>query len=749
MGSQHSHTLLASSLLAAFASVAQAWTPGTGHEADTSGFTVNTQSRTDVISFWHSVYRQSEGYEDRVNWTGSIVSGNPGTTSAAFKGDVERRINYYRAMAGMSANISVSNTSLAFTGGNGPSAPAGTTKQAAAQAAAFMLSCNSGQYRPGGGVATGAHNPHNPPSSWFCASQTARNGAFHSNLAVGHYGPGAIDAYIRENSPAGGGTENNDVGHRRWILYSRIQEMSTGDVIRTPSGNAPYFSANALYVSGNLLPPPASNTFVAWPNAGFFPQPILPERWSLSYPGADFSSASVTVTNSANSPVPTTVVSRTATYADNTLVWKLNTAPPSATTADQTYHITVSNILVGGSPRSHSYSITIINPDRLLETVTLRGSTSPPDTGADYFFSTVPQASAYRMQVSRKIHGTWAEGAEDATASNIEDGTSASYNLRTTTAAMAGAKGFHLGLTAANPALQYVRLDRQVIPASNSELKFHFRKRRMSPATRAKVEILAPGSETWTELWSLAGDGGWSNGFTAQAVPLSAYAGQIVQIRFSVGQETPGTLWPADDPSWGHFNGIHIDSIHITGDDMELSNPTETDYPPTATRATLDTTTAGNSPGRLLDTSATYILRLRAKIGSHWFPYAPPLEVTPVPAASLGTYQLWLRSRYPVIGGVEEDYDRDGIDNGLERVFGSNPMDSTDAASPLAAALTGDYLEISRTVIPGASVEAEYSHTLAPGSWHPATVTITGNTATAKAPAGPKGCYIRWKTAAP
>ncbi|NCF12407.1 MAG: hypothetical protein GWP68_03380 [Verrucomicrobiaceae bacterium] len=57
---------------------------------------MDTQSRNDVISFWHSVYSESEGYENRLGWTGSIGNNEPGSTSAAFKNDVERRINYYR-----------------------------------------------------------------------------------------------------------------------------------------------------------------------------------------------------------------------------------------------------------------------------------------------------------------------------------------------------------------------------------------------------------------------------------------------------------------------------------------------------------------------------------------------------------------------------------------------------------------------------------------------------------------------------
>ncbi len=753
MGSQHTHTLLTSSLLAAFASLAQAWTPGIGHEADTSGFTVNTQSRNDVISFWHSVYRQSEGYEDRINWTGSIGSGNPGTTSAAFKDDIERRINYYRAMAGMNANIFVSPSSLTISDNSGHNAPAGTTKQTAAQAAAFMLSCNSDEFRTGGGVATGAHSPHDPPASWIFDSQTARNGAYFSNLAVGHYGPGAIDAYMRENDRTGASVKNSKVAHRRWILYSRRKEVSTGDVTLTPSGTAPYYAANALYVIGDLLPPPADNTFIAWPSAGFFPEPILPEPWSLSYPGADFGPATVSITNAAGTPVATTVLSRNASYGDNTLVWKLDTPPPSAATEDQTYHVTVSNIFVGGSPRSHSYSVTIINPNRLLQATNLNGSDNPPDTGARYFFTPVDKAVEYEFNVTRQTAATWIESAEDDTAANITDNTASNYDLRASHSwptnyggnYFTSGKSFRLAFpdNVTVPEQSFI-INRNILPHNGATVNYSLRRGYMQSSTNLAIQSSTDGGASWTTLASHSGNasGEPDNRFSnlTTSIPESS---NTVLIRFLFFRNAGAAVYDVTTYP-GYPMGIFIDNISFTNCD-ELVSLGQTTVPSSADYATLDATSAGGP----LVAGQGYIIRARARIGNHWFPYSIPRKVTPVAANTLSPYELWFRGHYPTIGGFNDDYDQDGIDNGLERIFGSNPMDSTDAASPLAATLTGNYLEISRTVIPGTSVEAEYSHTLAPGSWHPATVTITGNTATAKAPASPKGCYIRWKTATP
>jgi len=169
---------------------ANAWFPGVGNESDTTGFIVDTESRNDVISFWNCVYMESEGFE----------SLSP--TSTDFKNDVQRRINYYRAMAGMTASIDLTSTSTVVSDSGTPSnaqVNANTTKQAAAEAAAAMLSANTSEFFNNGGVANGSDNPHNPPLSWISDPNIARNGAFHSNLAIGLYGPGAIDAYISED----------------------------------------------------------------------------------------------------------------------------------------------------------------------------------------------------------------------------------------------------------------------------------------------------------------------------------------------------------------------------------------------------------------------------------------------------------------------------------------------------------------------------------------------------------------------
>jgi len=392
MGSPLTCTVLAFLLSASLIDHVHAWTPGVGGESATSDFTVDRQSRNDVISFYHAVYKQSEGYESRIDWTGT-----PGTTSLAFKGDVQRRINYYRAMAGLKADIDMTSTSEVYIKADDPVDPppaTTTTKEAATQAAAYMISKNGA-------------SSHNPPSNWTDDGSVARNGAWHSVLTLGLYGPGAIDAYIYED------LLNLEVGHRRWIFYSRLLEVATGDVTASGGDQA----ANALYVVSDELRVEPEYKYVAWPSEGFVPEPVLfgTKLWSLSYRGADFASATVTMTDASGANISVTKQPVASGFGDATMVWKpADGVISSAEAADQTYHVTVSGILINDESQDYSYTVTIINPNRLLEYPTLAGSVNPPDSGAKYFFDPIEGADEYRLKISLLEPAVWVESGDDA-----------------------------------------------------------------------------------------------------------------------------------------------------------------------------------------------------------------------------------------------------------------------------------------------------------------------------------------------
>ena len=273
-----------------------------------------------------NAYMASEGVP--IGWTGNLDSCTPGTTSPAYRAAVVQRINYYRSMAGVPGIITLNDT-----------------YNQKAQAAALMMSRNN------------ALN-HTPPSSWQCYSDDGSAGAGSSNLALGASGPGAINLYMRDN----GG--NTAVGHRRWVLYPQTQQMGTGDIPSTSGHSA----ANSLVIfdsHGADARPATREPYVAWPPPGYVPYPVVYARWSFSYAGADFSSATV----SMSSGVSNLSVAKSTPqngYGENTLVWiplGLNDSSlwPKPT-ADTIYHVTVNNVIISGTPHSFSYDVTIFDP---------------------------------------------------------------------------------------------------------------------------------------------------------------------------------------------------------------------------------------------------------------------------------------------------------------------------------------------------------------------------------------------------
>jgi hypothetical protein len=158
------------------------------------------------------------------------------------------------------------------------------------------------------------------------------------------------------NSAAAAGSNNQAVGHRRWILYPKLAVIGSGDA-GDNSNTARY--GNAMYVIGGfttrtILP------FVAWPAQGYFPYQTLPssKRWSFSVDQADFSSATVMVTGPDG--IVTVVLEPLFNgYADNTLVFLVDVFGRPA--EDANYSVTVTYKMDGLSTSS-TYNVIVYDP---------------------------------------------------------------------------------------------------------------------------------------------------------------------------------------------------------------------------------------------------------------------------------------------------------------------------------------------------------------------------------------------------
>jgi uncharacterized protein YkwD len=659
-----------------------AWLPGPASPGAVDGFTVDTSSRRDVLAFHNCVFAASEGYAARVAYTGNISTCTPGATAAAFKEDVRRRVNYYRALSGLPADITFN-----------------AVNSSKCQEAALMMSANSAL-------------SHAPPSDWFCYTANGFAGAAASNLALGNYGPGAIDAYLRDD-----GANNLAVGHRRWLLYTRAREMGTGDV---PPVSTSY-SANATWVIGNFKPAAAA-AFVAWPHAGFIPAPLVPARWSLSYPGATFNAASVTMTING-SPVATSVVSNNAlNMGDNTLVWE-PAGLPALVTGDVSCVVNVTGI-GGGGPAARNYTVTIFNPDVLGESVTIAGTSTPSMTGQTYSFNSIAQADAYQVEVSSSSAAAWSESAEDVTAAQVVDQTTGGYVLRHTLPttgslrARTGAKAFHLAFP--DFADQSFVLARAIIPTAASQLLWYDRGRFATTTNTLVTEVSNDDGATWTQVASRNGvglsSGLWDGAWVTRSVSLAAFAGQTIRVRF-VLRQNGGSI----SIGTGESHGFFVEDISISNA-THLLSPITTNLAAAAGTFVLNAASAG-AP---LTAGSQYLMRMRPSVGCRWFGYGAVKTVTAQAAAS--GYAGWIAAQYPAVtGGFTADHDRDGISNGVEYAFNLNPTASSNYSLLPQPLLAGGALSVSYTVsagVSGISYEAEWSDNLV--VWNPLTNTGTG-----------------------
>lgn len=599
-----------------------------GAAAPTRGFSVDTSDRNEVVAFYHATYMASEGYRNRIGWTGvynSIADGAEGTVSAAFAGDVERRLNYLRAMCGVAADMRVNTgATVRVEPGDAFQPAASTTKMAAAQRSALMIVRT---YPSGAGL---AHSPAQSCTAWTPAAWNANR---YGNLSLGYFGPGALDAYVKEDV-MGTSNWNTDAGHRRWMLFQGSTDFATGDTpgnfasgsntIRPPS--------NAFYVvpKNNELDFDAP-VFASFPGKGFFPAKLNTPYWSLSYPQADFSAATVSMTDAASNPVSVTVVSRRDGLGDNSIVWQVPAAVSAkAVAADTKWNVTVSNIQGTGVPSQYSWSVTLMDPEKLNAAPLVSGTATPLTSGATYQLAGIAGADEMQAGLFLRKAATWTEGAEDSPTPKVIDRTSGSYPFRGSNSGYvkAGSKAFRLTFpTRYDPMIngvpeQVFELDRDLLPGAAGKLNFAFRRGLMTAASKLAVETSADGGQTWSGLGTpYSGLGG--NGDAAyQAASLSLPAGPLrVRFRYYLADAQSALYSHEDYP--GQPTGVFIDEIGT-------SDCTWLEQMGAVTGAGL-TSFAFNSAtaGTALASGQEWWLRGRAVLGGKAFPWGPAKVAVP------------------------------------------------------------------------------------------------------------------------
>jgi hypothetical protein len=643
------------------------WLPGPSQPEATTGLIVDATRRNAVVSFWHCIYAASGGYEGRIGWTGGYSGCNAGTTARAFHDDVQRRINFMRALAGLGASVRVNDASTVYLAGFYNPDPT-VLRSTAAQEAALMMA----KHRDAQGDPVVTHTPH---PDFECFTTAAGNACLRGNLAYTFFGPGAIDEYMRENDAAGISIWSTMAGHRRWLLLPGATSFATGD---TPGDGGVWQATNILYV---VQPPEelmgTAARFTAWPSPGFFPKGLHTRVWSLSYPGADFSNATVSMVGPSG-PVDVEILDRTNTdFGDAAIVWKIPAGAESGSEGgDASYHVSVDGIAGRDVPKNHAYAVTVIDPDRLNESMALTGSGEPPPAGANYFFESVDLAESRRVEIGRRVAATWTEGAESSPAPRVVDGTSGRYSLLSSMSDgqngnfwRSGQRAFRLAFADYRnpPGEDWFLLDHELVTGDSPRLSLHYR-RGYSRSSRVVIETSVDGGLSWQEAGRIDGrtNNQTDNGFTLLSVPLPANqpAVWVVFRHVWTGDVFFSVEKYPKDPV-----GIFIDDITVSDvGEMETAGSLILDGDAEMLR--FDSSLAGET----LVPGTEYRLRVGASIGGHEFPFGP-VKVITVSGAPLDGFDGWMAYDYPVLsGGFGDDDDGDGMSNGVEYAFGSNPL---------------------------------------------------------------------------
>ncbi|MDD2608544.1 MAG: CAP domain-containing protein [Giesbergeria sp.] len=563
-----------------------------------SGYQINPASREAVRLFYQTVFASSNQVPS--DWTGDISSCNAGSTSSDYQAATLRRINWFRAMAGVPAQINLD-----------------SQYNRKAQQTALMMSAQNAL-------------SHYPDNSWACYSAEGAEGARYSNLALGRAGASAVaDGYIRDD-----GSNNAPVGHRRWLLYPQTKIMGVGDV--TPNAlNANALSASAIWVFDNQTyapRPPVRDDFVAWPPAGFIPYQTIYPRWSFSYPGADFSAASIHMTENGQ-PLATRPEALHDGYGENTLVWLPGNYTDDSLwnrpSADTVYQVTISNVKIGGQTRSFSYQVIAFDPN-------LPGSDTPmlQPSGAtalqagqtsSYQFAGHPAATGFQWRAISPTPLNLNEGAEsDSTA--VLASTSSDYSPIASDVSASGGRSFHLAHT--QRADQILLLQHTLLANSSTSLNFASRLGLSSPSQVALVEVSTDEGQTWQEIYRQAGQqsGTTSNfgefNFSQKSISLAAFAEQTIWLRWRYALLN-GSFYNQSSKGIGWY----IDDIQLSGAEVitSASAPSHT-----SSNTHFDYTAPGNT--------AQVVLQVRPGMYGYYDGWSKGLRVqlqnAPIPTAT-------------------------------------------------------------------------------------------------------------------
>jgi len=282
---------------------------------------VDTNNKDEVLAFFESNFDEIAA---PVSWTGSHSECEAGVSSQLLRDQTISRVNFYRAMAGVPAEIT---EEFVYSG--------------KAQHGALTMSAQG-------------ELSHEPDETYECLNDFGKEAAANSNLYLGRTGSNAIDGYIEDP-----GVGNKDVGHRSTVLHPPTLKMGVGHT----QGSENVYESNVLWVfDDNVFQDwpemREDEQFVAWPPRGFVPQEIVYPRWSFSLKDGDFSEATVSMVDDSGQQIELDIVATVneiGQVPSPIIVWE-----PDLSLGTGTYDIEVSNVETAEGVKDFLYEVTII-----------------------------------------------------------------------------------------------------------------------------------------------------------------------------------------------------------------------------------------------------------------------------------------------------------------------------------------------------------------------------------------------------
>ena len=237
--------------------------------------------KTELINLYNELYKSSE--LSSIPWNGNTLACLCGQLPKEIYEKALNRVNFFRIVSGLEPVKLNPNFNLD------------------AQNAALLIKANN--------LLT-----HYPRKDLKCYTESAASGCGKSCLGFSDFknfkATSFITGFIQDY-----GESNYYVGHRRWLLYSKLAEIGYG---------ATDASEALLTVDGVSYKNISTPEYIAYPWNGFVPINLIFPKWSFSIPenrSVDFTNTTITMLDGNGNELSVEKYQLYENFLDHTIVW--------------------------------------------------------------------------------------------------------------------------------------------------------------------------------------------------------------------------------------------------------------------------------------------------------------------------------------------------------------------------------------------------------------------------------------------